>query len=133
MAFMIHSVDDGRVLPIEYIPCGAITPKVGMALVQTAGNAAIATGTTVPTYISMIEKEVACVAGEMIPVVRVQKDVIYETENSASFASVKVGTKVTLATDGLRVTATATDGVAEVVDFDEVAAAGQGGKVRVRF
>lgn len=133
MAFLIHSVDDGRVLPIEYLPCSAITPKVGMALTQTSGNLAIATGATAPAYISMIEKETACVAGDIIPVIRVQKDVVFETENSASFASVKVGTKVTLATDGLRVTATATDGVAEVVGIDEVAAAGSGGKVLVRF
>lgn len=128
--FFIHSVDDGRVMPIEYMPCGAITPKAGMALTMTSGNLAIAAGSVAPTYISMVEKEAACVAGDLIPVIRVQKDVVYVTESSASFASVKLGTKVTLATDGLRVTATATDGVAEVVGIEDTAV---GGKVYVRF
>ncbi len=125
---------DGAVTPWEYLPCSAITPKVGMALVQSSGNLAIATGTTAPTYISMAEKESALAAGDIIPVIRVEKDVIYETTNSASFAAIKKGDKVTLhASDGLQVTATKTSGVAEVVDFDEAAASGAGGKVWVRF
>ena len=37
MAFMIHSTDDGRVVPIEYLPASAITPKIGMALIQSSG------------------------------------------------------------------------------------------------
>lgn len=35
MAFLIQQVDGGRVPGIEYLPCGAITPKVGMALIQS--------------------------------------------------------------------------------------------------
>lgn len=54
MSFMIHKVDSGQVPGIEYLPCGAITPKIGMALVQSGGNLAIATGTTAPTYISIV-------------------------------------------------------------------------------
>ena len=57
-----------------------------------------------------------------------------KTTNSASFASIKKGDKVTLhASDGLQVTATKTSGVAEVIDFDDVAASGTGGEVYVRF
>lgn len=130
MAFLIHSTDDGRVLPWEYLPAGAITPKVGMALTQTNGNLALASGTTVPTYISMREQDTALTAGDMIPVVRVQPDVIFETELSAAGTSLKVGQKVTLATDGLRVTATTTEGVAELV---EILGTAIGDKVRVRF
>ena len=33
MSFKIHSIDDNRISGIEYLPRGAITPKVGMALV----------------------------------------------------------------------------------------------------
>ena len=55
---------------------------------------------------------------------------IYETISSAAFTSIKQGQKVTLATDGMKVTATTTDGVAEVVDIADTAA---GGKVYVRF
>ena len=130
MAFLIHSTDDGRALPWEYLPAGAITPKVGMALTQTSGNLTLASGTTKPTYISMREQETALTAGDLIPVVRVQPDVIFDTELSAAGTSLKVGQKVTIATDGLRVTATTTDGIAEIV---EILGTAIGDKVRVRF
>lgn len=130
MAFYIHSYDDGRVASIEYLPCGAITPKIGMALTQASGNLAVAAGATAPTYISMCDRETACVAGEIIPVIRVQKDMIFETTFSAAATSIKLGSKVTVNTDGLQVTATTTDGVAEVIGMDGTAA---GSTVRVRF
>ncbi len=130
MGFLIHSVDDNRVLGLEYLPCSAITPKVGMALVQTSGNLALASGTTAPTYISMCERDTACTAGELIPVVRVQKDIIFGVPAQAAMTSVKLGDKVTIHTDGLQVTATTTSGVAEVVGMDGTAA---GSTVLVRF
>ena len=131
MAFKVHSTDDGRVPGIEYLPCGAITPQVGMALVQSAGNLAIAKGASKPTYISMCQRETACTEGELIPVMRVQPDMIFETVFSAAATAVKLGSKVTLhASDGMQVTATTTDGVAEVVAMDGTAA---GSAVRVRF
>ena len=135
MGFLIHSVDDNRVLgleylPLEYLPCSAITPKVGMALVQTGGNLALASGTTAPTYISMCERETACTAGEMIPVVRVQKDIIFGVPAQAAMTSVKLGDKVTIHTDGMKVTATTASGVAEVVGMEGTAA---GSTVLVRF
>ncbi|HIR50289.1 MAG TPA: hypothetical protein IAA53_03235 [Candidatus Avoscillospira avicola] len=130
MGFLIHSVDDNRVLGLEYLPCSAITPKVGMALVQTSGNLALASGTTAPTYISMCERDTACTAGELIPVVRVQKDIIFGVPAQAAMTSVKLGDKVTIHTDGLQVTATTASGVAEVVGMDGTAA---GSTVLVRF
>lgn len=128
--FRIHSTNDGRVPPIEYLPAGAITPKVGMALVQSSGNLALASGTTVPTYISMCERETALTAGDLIPVIRVEDGMIFGTELSAAGTSLKLGTKVTIATDGLRVTATTTDGVAEIVAINGTAI---GDEVLVRF
>mgnify|MGYP004661976173 FL=1 len=130
MSFKIHSMDGGRVPGIEYLPAGAITPKVGMALVQTNGQLALATGANAPTYISMCEKDRACTAGEIIPVIRVGKDMILETTFAAAATSVKLGSKVTLHTDGLQVTATTTSGVAEVVYMDGTAS---GSMCRVRF
>ena len=133
MAFFIHSVDDGRNIPIEYLPCSAITPKVGMALTQSSGNLAIATGTTKPTYISMVSKDAACSAGDIIPVIRVQADTIFETTLSASGSGLSLGQKVTLhASNGMQVTATTTSGVAEIVEF-LTAGKASGDKVRVRF
>lgn len=131
MAFLIHSTDDGYIPSFEYLPCSAITPKVGMALTQSGGNLVIAAGTNAPTYISMIEKEEACTAGELIPVIRVDKRIVFETSFSAAATSVSLGSKVTLhASSGMQVTATTTSGVAEVVYMDGTAS---GSMCRVRF
>lgn len=130
MAFLIHSVDDGHVPAWEYLPCSAITPKVGMALVRSSGNLVLASGATKPEFISMVERESAVSAGDIIPVIRVDSEIVFETVSSAAMSSIKAGDKVTLASDGLRVTATKTDGVAEVVDIIDAAS---GGAVRVRF
>ena len=129
--FLLHSTDDGRIPSLEYLPAGAITPKVGMALVQSSGNLAIATGTTKPTYISMVEKSAALTAGDIIPVFRIDPDMIFETSFSASAADIKLGQKVTLhASNGGQVTATTSSGVAEVVYMDGTAS---GSMCRVRF
>ena len=130
MAFKIHSTDNGHVPCIEYLPAGAITLKVGMALIQTSGNLAVATGANAPTYISMCERESACAPGDLIPVIRVDKGTIYETSFAAAATSIKLGTKVTLHTDGMQVTATTASGVAEVVYMDGTAS---GSMCRVRF
>lgn len=130
MAFKIYSTDDNRVPGIEYLPASAIAPKVGMALTQTAGQLALATDATAPTYISMCEKDSKCTAGDIIPVIRVGKDMILETTFEAAATSIKLGDKVTLHTDGLQVTATTDNGVAEVVYMDGTAS---GSMCRVRF
>lgn len=131
MAFKIYHTDDGRVPGIEYLPAGSMTPEVGMALIQTAGKLAVATGTNPPTYISMCQRETACKEGEIIPVMRVLPDMIFETEFSAAADALKPGDKVTLnAANGLDVTATTTGGVAEVVYMDGTTA---GSMCRVRF
>ncbi len=130
MAFKIYSTDDNRVPGIEHLPASAITPKVGMALTQSGGQLALASGTTAPTYISMCEKDSACTAGDIIPVIRVGKDMIFETTFAAAATSIKPGDKVTLHTDGLQITATTTGGVAEVVYMDGTAS---GSMCRVRF
>ena len=130
MAFTIHSVEGGYIPSWEYHPCSAITPVVGMALYQNAGNLALVSGTTTPTFISMTERTAALTAGDIIPVLRVNEDIVFETEWSAAATAVKRGQKVTIASDGLRVTATTTGGVARVVDFDGTAV---GDKVRVQI
>ena len=67
---------------------------------------------------------------DIIPVIRVNKDMIFETTFAAAATSVKLGDKVTLHTDGLQVTGTTASGVAEVVYMDGTAA---GDMCRVRF
>jgi hypothetical protein len=130
MGFIPHSNEDGRVQPWEYLPAGAITPKIGMALVQSGGNLALATGTTKPTYICMADYDAAVTAGTIIPVTRVLPDQIFETTNSASLSGVTVGAKVTIHTDALQVTGTTTSGVAEIISKDDDAV---GSRVLVRF
>lgn len=129
--FIPQSNEDGRVNPWEYLPCGAITPKIGMALVQSSGVFAIATGTTKPTHISMVEKSAACTSGDIISVIRVQPDQVFEVTNSASLSGVNIGAKVTLhASNGLQITGTTSSGVAELV-YKEADAAGS--RCLVRF
>lgn len=129
--FIPYSNEDGRVPPWEYLPCSAITPKLGMALVQSSGNLAIATGTNKPTYISMTEKSAAVTAGTLIPVIKVLPDMVFECTNSASLSGVNVGQKVTLhASNGLQVTGTTSSGVAAIVAKDGDAS---GSRVLVRF
>lgn len=129
--FLPHSIGDGHVPAFEYLPCGAITPKLGMALVQSSGNLAIATGTAKPAFVSMCERASACTAGDRIPVIRVTDDIVFRTTCSADFTSIHKGDKVTLhASNGLQVTATTTSGVATVVDAEGTAS---GSTVYVRF
>ena len=130
MAFKLYKTDVNKVPPIEYLPAGAITPKMGMALTMSGGNLAIASGTTVPSYVSMVECESALTAGTVIPVIRVLPDMIWETAAQAALTSIKLGDKVTLHTDGMQVSATKTNGVAEVVDMDGT---NVGSRVLVRF
>ena len=132
MAFLIHSYDDGQIRPWEYLPCDDIAISVGMALTMSSGHLVKATGTTKPTYISMTDATVAT-DGDLVPVIRVDSGIIFETTNTAAMSGVGIGAKVTLHTDGLQVTATTSSGVAEIVSKDAAADAGSGGVVRVRF
>jgi hypothetical protein len=129
--FIPYSNEEGRVTPWEYLPCSAITPKIGMAMTMNSGKLAIATGTTKPTYICMAEYDAAVTAGTIVPVIRVQADEIFEVTNSASLSGVNVGQKVTLhASNGLQITGTTTSGVAELVDKEADAS---GSRCLVRF
>lgn len=100
---------------------------VGEALVLSSGKATKAGATAVPEYICA-EKKTA-VTGDTVSCYLVEHNQEYETELSAS-GTVTPGVKYTLATDGLRMTATSTSGVAEVVKAFGTAS---GSKVYVRF
>lgn len=129
MGFKVYTTDDGRNMPLEYLEAGKITPRVGMVLLQKGGKLDIAKGAEIPKYIAMTERATPCGDGEVIPVLRIGADVIWETAASADMAGVKPGDKVTISTDGLEITAT-TGGAAEIVSMDGT---GVGSRVRVRF
>lgn len=131
MGFNIHSVDGGRVPGWEYLPCSAgITPEIGLAMVLSGGTLAVASGSAVPTYICMCEKEAECKEGDIIPCIRVSHDTVFETTITEA-PECPIGSKVTISADGLAVTADAAgDGAAELVYID---GEGAGCMVRVRF
>ncbi len=100
---------------------------IGEALYLSSGAATKAAGTYVPEYISA-EKKTAK-TGDTLSCYLVEHNQEYESVTSAD-GTLTVGTKYTLDSTGLKVTATATNGVAEVVS---VAGTTAGSKVVVRF
>lgn len=125
-----YSYDKAKPDHFEYKPItGSLSIKVGTALAFSGGKLAIATGTTKPEYISMTEIA-STTDGEDIAVIRVSDDTVYETELAVASSAIALGAKYTLDTNGEKITATTTNGVAEVVAFEGKAA---GDKVRVRF
>ena len=130
MAFLIHSTADGHQPPWEYLPCAAIKPVVGMALKWDGGKLTTCSGTTKPAFISMYDAPATLTAGDIIPVIRVTEDIVFETINQANLNSINIGSKVTIHTDGLQVTATTTSGVAEIVGKTDGTATGNPTLVR---
>ena len=122
--------DDGHVAPFILVPCSAITPKNGMLMALSSGKLAKATGSTVPEFLCVEEHSAAVTAGNLVTVVRVEPDTDYETEFSADATGLDIGDMVTIASDGLRVTATTDDGVAKIVSMEGTAS---GDTVIVRF
>lgn len=103
----------------------ATTYNVGDALVYgDAGTIVKATGTTKPEFIcSGVNSD--SVIGQVI-----EEDMEFATVLSAAGTSLKLGNKVTIHTDGAKVTATTTNGVAELVEIHGTAS---GDEVIVKF
>ena len=130
--FIHHSNSDGRVPPWKYLPAtGSTKPDIGLALVLSSGKLAKASGTTKPTYICMMEAPAAVAEGTLIPVIEVERDMVFEVTNSASLAGVNIGQAVTISSDGLQITATTSSGVATIVDKTD--GSGTGNPTLVKF
>ena len=122
------STNVGNAPEIIQVPATAAEAfVVGEALTLSSGKATKASGTTKPEYICA-EKKTA-VTGDTVSCYLVEGNQEYETVTSADGA-LTVGTKYTIASDGLRVTATSTSGVAEVVAVEGTTS---GSKALVRF
>ena len=115
---------------LEKLPCSAIQPKIGMGMVFSSGKLAKVGATAKPEYICMTEADAAVAAGTEIQVLRVLPDMVFEAITSANASSNALGSFVTIADDGIRVTATPTNGKAELVGKDD---GSTGTKVYVRF
>ncbi len=128
--FMLSRMLVGNTPPIVYMqPTDGESYQVGEALKLASGKVTLCSGAVAPSHV--------CVGpvddNGVVPCVEVQKYMEFETTLGvapADSATVGVGDKVTLHTDGMQVTATKTSGVAEVTGID-----GQtvGSRVTVKF
>lgn len=128
--FMLSRMLVGNTPPIVYMqPTDSETYQVGEALKLASGKVTLCSGAVAPSHV--------CVGpvddNGVVPCVEVQKYMEFETTLGVAptdSATVGVGDKVTLHTDGMQVTATKTNGVAEVTGID-----GQtvGSRVTVKF
>ena len=110
MAFTPVRNLDGGSDPLEYYKMTddeAVTICEG--LVQSSGRLTKVGATATPEFIAM--KTAAAGTDVEIPVIRVKEDREFETKSTATVAETLVGNKVTIHTDGLKVTATTASGV----------------------
>ena len=132
--FDLKKIENGRmnVPEPEYFMAKASTEiQIGQAVALTGGVLApVTAGTTKPEFISLGYVSASAEKRE-VPVARVNDEQVYEVAVSASPSSLQVGSKVTLTTDGLEVTATTASGVATIVNLKGASA--EGDKVLVKF
>lgn len=117
VSFKQHTNAGKPVEPFYELPATAGEVYVpGEALyIGATGTATKCSGTTVPQYIC--QQDITGVAEGVVLASMVNEEQELETEFSASPASLKVGDKVTIATDGLRVTATTTGGTFTITNI----------------
>lgn len=101
------------VSPFVYIP-GASGLTLGMAANLTSGALAKCGASVKPTHIIMGPQR----EDGNYPAVEVNDNIVFETTSTATVAQTAVGSAVTIATDALTVTATATNGVFKVLKTD---------------
>lgn len=116
--------------PVFYEATAGEAISVGEALVLTSGKLTKCTATTKPAFIAIGQLE-ASDANRKVAVCRVESNQVYEVPVTAAPTSLKVGSKVTIHTDGLQVTATTTDGVVTVESLNGATAAGDTIVVRI--
>lgn len=103
----------------EYLPTTASeTYTEGEALVLSSGKLTKASGTTKPTHIALKSYVAPATGNKELPVARIDKNMVFKAPVTYSETAVAVvlGSKLTLATNGLGVTDVTTSGVATVVD-----------------
>ena len=121
---------DAGIPIIKEIPAAAGTYVVGQTLkFNEAGLLAPVAGTNVPEYICASGTSI--ISGVAIAVNPVYRDTEYLTVFSADGSSLKPGAKVTIATTFDSVTATTTNGVAEIIE--KLGSGASGTEVIVKF
>lgn len=118
--FLPHKSDNG-LQPFEYYPAAAGTYEIGQLLNVTDGKLAAinAASKTTPAYVSMGQGTMA--DGDVLPVIRVNHEIIFETTLSAEAANAKLGSLLEVSAGGKQVDA-ANAGTFEVVYIEGTAA-----------
>ena len=119
----LHKYDLTSATPLELIPNAASEFEIGQAL-KLANGAAAAVRRDRQAGIPLHGKERGG-RSERLPVVRVNPQMELRRKLAAAGTALKIGDAVTLAADGIRVTATTTSGVFTVTGFEEGVAAGE--------
>lgn len=130
--FLPVKSDSGAMPHWEYLPAAAGTYAAGQMLTVSASGQVdnlSAASTTTPPYLCMAD--VTAVAGQVIPVIRVEGGFIFETTLKAAASGAVIGTKLQVEADGLTASKHGTgSGTFEVVYLEGTAA---GNVVRGRF
>lgn len=108
MAILLYSTDDGHVPAWEFLPAsGDITLEVGMGM--AFGSDGTLTASAKPTHICMKDSEgMTTAGGDLVPVVRIAEDQVWESTLYTAATSAKVGNEVDLSANGKWVDATKT-------------------------
>lgn len=114
----------------DYVMTASEACTAGEALVLSSGKLTKCGATTRPQYIALADVAASGTPTKKVPCEKVLATTEYETTASVTVAETVEGSKVTLHTDGLKVTATTTSGVFEIAHTDGVTG---GGKVRGYF
>lgn len=104
--------------------------QYGEALVVTSGKLTKCGATAKPTHIAMGDLS-ASATKRTLAAARIESNQLYEVPITAAPTGLVAGSKVTLHTDGMQVTATTTSGVVTVEDLNGAAATGD--KIIVRI
>lgn len=119
MAFKRASSLDGAQNPFEYyLLTDGEAAVLGEALVLTSGRLTKCGATATPQFIAVKTQALEATSVTPLPVERVREDVEYSVDSMATVAVTLIGTKVTLHTDGLLITATTSSGVFEISATD---------------
>lgn len=128
--FKLFKKNNATIPVVKEIPAAAGTYNVGDALAMNAsGYVAQVAGTTKPEFVCATKATVT--SGNVIAVNPVYEDMEFLTTFSADGTALKAGAKVTIGTSYADVTATTTNGVAEIVD--KLGTGATGTEVIVKF
>lgn len=131
--FKLIKIENGREnvpSPVFHEVKASEAVSEGEALVLSSGKLTKCGATAKPQYIAMGDKT-ATAENRQLAVCRCEPNQLYEVPVTAAPTSLTPGSKVTLYTDGLQVTATTTDGVVTVENLNGAKAAGDSIIVRI--